>query len=113
MLKAKKRVRGAHYAPTTLTLAFVSETFRACLSGVDLASIEQNYDAYCTQRSSRGVAERTGASGRFGLEALLEKDLTWIEADDVEGVTEGALLATGLLISAERQDVSVFEEGIV
>lgn len=104
-VQGKKRMRGVDGVPTTVTLAAVLVTFHAGVSGVALASTRQDYDAYRRREDERGEADRAGASGEVGLDAMLWKDLVWADADDTQGITEEALLVKSSLVSAVGNEV--------
>lgn len=73
----KKRVSAVDGVPTTVTLMIVHVTFRASVSRVNLASFQQDYEAYRRQSEALSEAERAGTSGIFDLDACSEKDLVW------------------------------------
>lgn len=104
-------MRDEHGVTTTVTLEAVSVILCAEVSRAYLASILQDYNDYCLQQSGRGEAERVRASSGVHFDALLEKDLLWIEANDAEGVTEEALFATRSMVSAVEFEIPVPRKG--
>lgn len=97
---ARKRVKDVDGVPTAVTLEAVPVTFRADVVRVDLASVRQNYDAYCRLEGGRGEAERAGASSVVDIDDLFENDLFWTEAGDAKCLMEEALLATRSPVAA-------------
>lgn len=87
--------------------------FHADVLLVDLAMLWQGYDAYRRREGGNGYTERTGASGRVGLGASLERDCLWVNVGDVVGVLEESLLETRPLVSAVGYDVLMFKKEYV